>query len=139
MPPRCRARRDGVGNCGDRGCGLGVPLKDEVSQHRENPNKNPELGARQNTEIPNAHNFARGFVTALMASNLLPQAPRDNTTSRAMEAMREFRRAGPPKFDGEGDDFLKANYWLVEIRKAFNALKSMDAATRIFRNYLKAY
>lgn len=128
MPPRRRARQDGVGNCGGRGHGLGVPLEDEVSQHGENPNENPELGAGQTerylmhrTTLP--ENLSRhlrhqisSYLRHLGIIRLVgrwKQAPRDNTTSWVMESMREFRRAGPPKFDGEGDDFLKTNYWLV--------------------------
>jgi hypothetical protein len=48
-----------------------------------------------------------------------------------MDYVREFRRSNPPKFDGEGGDFLKANHWLGEIRKAFTILDITEDDVKI--------
>lgn len=108
------------------------PLEDEVSQHGENPNGNPELGAGPNPEIQNIQDpLARDFVTALAAANLLHPAPRDNTDNRALVAMREFCHMNPPPFNRESSDPLVANHWLAQIRKIFNALMITEDDLRV--------
>lgn len=81
------------------------------------------MGTKLNGEILNAQNsLARDFVVAFAVANLLNSALWPDETNQALEAMREFRRMNLPTFNREGDDFLKANHWLAQIRKTFNTL-----------------
>lgn len=75
--------------------------------------------------------FITGIVAALAASNLLNQAPRANDPTRAMEAMKEFRRLNPPQFDGACSDLLVANHWLFEFCKLFTALPINEDDLRV--------
>ncbi|XP_058217513.1 uncharacterized protein LOC131328604 [Rhododendron vialii] len=130
MPPKSRVRRGVAGNRGGRG--RGVPPEDEVSQHGENPGRNPGAGAGRAAEIPpNQTQFARDLVAALTAANLFNQAPRENADNRALSAMREFSRRNPPTFDGTSSDPLVADHWLAQIRKLFNALKITEDDLRV--------
>ncbi|XP_058223234.1 uncharacterized protein LOC131332942 [Rhododendron vialii] len=126
MPPRMRVRRGAAENWGDRGRGRGhgVPLKDEVSQHGENPGGNLGAGVGQGAGVPHVQTqFARDLVTALTASNLLNQAPRENADNRALSAMREFSRRNPQMFDGTSSNHLVADHWLAQMQILINALK----------------
>ncbi|XP_058217426.1 uncharacterized protein LOC131328503 [Rhododendron vialii] len=134
MPPRTRVRAGEIGRKGGRGRGRGAPVEDEVSQHGENPNGNPGEGAGhgQGEETPVVQNpFARDFVAALAAANLLNPAPRENADSRAMIAMREFSRRNPPTLDGSSSDPLVADHWLAQIRKLFRALQITEDDLRV--------
>ncbi|XP_058202949.1 uncharacterized protein LOC131317410 [Rhododendron vialii] len=134
MPPKSHVRRGVAGNRGGRGRGRGrgVPPEDEVSQHGENPGRNPGAGAGRAAEIPpNQTQFARDLVAALTAANLFNQAPRENADNRALSAMREFSRRNPPTFDGTSSDPLVADHWLAQIRKLFNALKITEDDLRV--------
>ncbi|XP_058210062.1 uncharacterized protein LOC131322670 [Rhododendron vialii] len=132
MPPRTRVRAGEIGRRGGRG--RGALVEDEVSQHGENPNGNPGEGPRhgQGEEVPIIQNpFARDFVAALAAANLLNPAPRESADSRALSAMREFNRRNPPTFDGSSSDPLVADHWLAQIRKLFRALKITEDDLRV--------
>ncbi|XP_058181277.1 uncharacterized protein LOC131299715 [Rhododendron vialii] len=134
MPPKSCVRWGVARNRGGRGRGRGhgVPPEDEVSQHGENPGRNPGAGAGRGAGIPpNQTQFARDLVAALTAANLFNQAPRENADNRALSAMREFSRRNPPTFDGTSSDPLVADHWLAQIRKLFNALKITEDDLRV--------
>lgn len=91
-------------------------------------------GGRNQGAVPNPGapvlpvNFAREIAAAIVeATRAVPPA---NVANRAFEAMREFRRAGPPQFDGEGEP-LAANHWLTEIRKTFDTLRIVEEDLRV--------
>lgn len=106
-----------------RGCGRNERTEDEVSQHGENPGGPHEHG-EDDAQDPVAQNpqnqLMNDFVAVLAASNLLTQAPRANTPTRAIEAVKEFRRLNPPKFDGASSDLKEANHWLYESHQQGN-------------------
>ncbi|KAI8535377.1 hypothetical protein RHMOL_Rhmol10G0169500 [Rhododendron molle] len=128
LPTELQTSQGGHGR--GRGCGRGhgrrAPIEDEVSQHGENPSGNPgeDVGRGQGKEVLIIQNpFARDFVAALAAANLLNPAPRESTDSRALSAMREFSRRKPPTFDRLSSDPLVADHWLAQIQKLFRALR----------------
>lgn len=140
MPPRTRARAGEVESRGGRdrgrGCGhgRGALVEDEVSHHGENPNGNPREGAGHGwgEVIPTVYNlFAKDFVAALAAANLLSPARRENADSHAMSALREFSYRNPPTFDESSSDPLVANHWLAQIRKLFRALQITEDDLRV--------
>ncbi|GFZ14702.1 hypothetical protein Acr_24g0008920 [Actinidia rufa] len=61
----------------------------------------------------------------------MAQVPRANTSNRAMEVVREFRKLNPPMFDGVSSDPLVADHWLSEIRKLFDVLDVTEDAVRV--------
>lgn len=71
------------------------------------------------------------FVAALVAHNLLAQAPRANAHTRAMEAMKEFQRLDLPRFNRTSSGLLDANHWLTETHKLFNALAIKEDNLRV--------
>ena len=123
MPPRRELRR------ATRGAGAGRTqgrraARDEGEASVQGDTTRARRGrpAGANPEVAGEHDnqFVRDIAAAIAAS--LHQTPRGGGNARTMEVVREFRRSDPPKFDGEGGDFLKANHWLAEIRKAFTIL-----------------
>ncbi|XP_058189201.1 uncharacterized protein LOC131306790 [Rhododendron vialii] len=142
MPPRTRARAGEGESRGGRGRGRGpgrgrgreAPVEDEVSQLGENPNGNLGEGAGhgRGEEVSIVQNpFARDFVAALAAANLLNPALREGADSRALSAMREFNRRNPPTFDGLSSDPLVADHWLAQIQKLFRALGITEDDLRV--------
>ncbi|GFS38223.1 hypothetical protein Acr_00g0056340 [Actinidia rufa] len=61
----------------------------------------------------------------------MAQVPRANTSNRAMEVVREFRKLNPPMFDGVSSDPLVADHWLSEIRKLFDVLDVTEDVVRV--------
>ncbi|PSS11758.1 Integrase [Actinidia chinensis var. chinensis] len=105
---------------------------DEGSQHEGNSgnqNDRREQNMEQPGLQPPPNNLLTDFVAALMAH--MAQVPRANTSNRAMEVVREFRKLNPPMFDGVSSDPLVADHWLLEIRKLFNVLDVTEDAVRV--------
>lgn len=132
MPPRRVTRRGGAANRGrTRGRGQNERANDEASHHCEHPGGEDERREEEvhQTGAQNPPNqFVTDLVAALVASNLLNQAPKG---TEAKEAMREFRHMNPPTFDGESSDPLRENDWLVDIRKLFTALAINEDSLRV--------
>ncbi|GFS42179.1 hypothetical protein Acr_00g0078370 [Actinidia rufa] len=61
----------------------------------------------------------------------MAQVPRANTSNRAMEVVREFRKLNPPMFDGVSSDPLVADHWLLEIRKLFDVIDVTEDVVRV--------
>ena len=133
MPPRRVARR-GTTARGGRNArrGRNERANDEASQHGRNlgnQNDRREQNVEQPGLQPPPNILLTDFVAALTAH--MAQAPRVNTSSRAMEVVREFRKLNPPMFDGVSSDPLVADHWLSEIRKLFDVLDVTEDAVRV--------
>ncbi|GFZ06725.1 hypothetical protein Acr_18g0008950 [Actinidia rufa] len=105
---------------------------DEGSQHGRNlGNQNDcrEQDVEQSGLQPPPNTLLTDFVAAFMAH--MAQVPRANTSNRAMEVVREFRKLNPPMFEGVNSDPLVADHWLSEIRKLFDVLDVPEDAVRV--------
>ncbi|GFZ16738.1 hypothetical protein Acr_26g0000080 [Actinidia rufa] len=78
---------------------------------------------------PPPNTLLTNFVTALTAH--MAQAPRANTSNRAMEVVREFHKLNPLMFDGVCSDPLVADHWLLEICKLFDVLDVTEDAMKV--------
>ncbi|GFZ18553.1 hypothetical protein Acr_27g0002920 [Actinidia rufa] len=61
--------------------------------------------------------------------------PRANTSNRAMEVVREFRKLNPPMFDGVSSDPLVTDHWLSEIHKLFDVLDVTEDADMLWEQF----
>ncbi|GFZ06732.1 hypothetical protein Acr_18g0009020 [Actinidia rufa] len=130
MPPRRVVRRGTTARGGQNARrGRNEWANDEGSQHGGNlGNQNDRR--EQNVEQPRLQPPPNTRLTDFMASLTahMAQAPRANTSNRAMEVVREFRKLNPPMFDGVSSDPLVADHWLSEIRKLFDVLDVTEDA-----------
>ncbi|KAH7838670.1 hypothetical protein Vadar_029706 [Vaccinium darrowii] len=135
MAPRRGTIRGATARGGrNTGWGRNERANDEASQHGERSGGRDDR-REEEVQQPGGQNppnpFMTDFVAALAAHNLLAQNARANTTTRAMEVAKEFRRMDPPKFDGLNVDPLIANHWLSEIRKLFDLLDITEDNLRV--------
>ncbi|GFS42926.1 hypothetical protein Acr_00g0082620 [Actinidia rufa] len=133
MPPSRVARRGKTARGGRNARrGKNEWENDEGSQHRGNlgnQNDRREQNVEQLGLQPPPNTLLNDFVAALTAH--MAQAPRANTSNRAMEVAREFRKLNPPMFDGVSSDPLVADHWLLKIRKLFDVLDVTEDAVRV--------
>ncbi|GFY97392.1 hypothetical protein Acr_11g0016980 [Actinidia rufa] len=133
MPPRRVARRGPTARGGQNARrGRNERANDEGSQHGRNlgnQNDRREQNVEQSGLPPPPNTLLTDFVAALTAH--MAQVPRANTSNRAMEVVREFRKLNPPMFDGVSSDPLVADHWLSEIRKLFDVLDVTEDAVRV--------
>ncbi|XP_057495668.1 uncharacterized protein LOC130780665 [Actinidia eriantha] len=61
----------------------------------------------------------------------MAQAPRANTSNRAMKIVSEFCKLNPPMLDGVSSDPLVVDHWLSEIYKLFDVLDMTEDAVRV--------
>ncbi|GFY80859.1 hypothetical protein Acr_01g0006680 [Actinidia rufa] len=133
MPPSRVARRGTTARGGQNARrGRNERANDEGSQHGRNlgnQNDRREQNVEQPGLQPPPNTLLTDFVAALTTH--MAQAPRANTSNRAMDVVREFRKLNPPMFDGVSNDPLVADHWLSEIRKLFDVLHVTEDAVRV--------
>ncbi|GFY93065.1 hypothetical protein Acr_08g0014610 [Actinidia rufa] len=133
MPPRRVARRGTTARGGQNARrGRNERENDEGSQHGRNlgnQNDRREQNVEQSGLQPPPNTLLTDFVAALTAH--MAQIPKANTSNRAMEVVREFRKLNPPMFNGVSSDPLVADHWLSEIRKLFDVLDVTEDAVRV--------
>ena len=78
----------------------------------------------------NAGQFIRDIATAVVEASQDVATARGPTLSRLSDALREFHRMDPPKFNVEVGP-LEANHWLSELKKIFEMLGIVDSRIRI--------
>lgn len=133
MPPKGGARRGATAKGGKKTRrGRNERVNDEASQRGEGSGVRNE---RRGEEVrqPGGQNPPHTLLTDLVAAFAahVAQTPRANTSNRAMEVVREFRKLNPPMFNGENSDPLVADHWLSEIRKLFDVLNVTEDAVRV--------